>query len=121
MTGQIATSREPLSTRAARVRLGWWLRRDSLRRLRVLGHGVGNIGGHARKSNGAHIGLGHVERGVHCARGAIWASVLHAAVHGRLRVPRVFGSVRRVGAVHGNLRKLLVSRLFWSGSLNTWN
>lgn len=119
MTGKITASCESLPTSAARVRLGWWLRRYRLRRLRVLRHGVGNIGGHAGKSNGAHVGLGHVERGVHCTGRAIRPSVLHAAVHGRLRVPRMLGSVRRVGAIHRNLGELLVSRLFWSGSLNT--
>lgn len=121
MTGKVTASCEALPTSAAWVSLGWWLRRYSLWRLRVLRHGVGKIGGHARKSNGAHVGLGHVERGVHCTGRAVRPSVLHTAVHGRLRVPRMFGSVGRVGAVHRNLGELLVSRLFWSGSLNTWN
>lgn len=82
---------------------------------------MGNIGGHAMESNWAHVWLGHVERGVHCTGRAIRPSVLQAAVHGGLRVPRMLGSVGRVGAIHRNLGELLVSRLFWSGSLNTWN
>lgn len=121
MTGKITASRESLPASAAWVRLGWWLGRYRLGRLCILRHGVGDIGGHARKSNGAHVRLRHMKRSVHCTGRAVRPSILHAAVHGRLRVSRVFGSVRRIGTIHRHLRELLVSRLFWSGSLNTWN
>lgn len=82
---------------------------------------MGDIGGHARESDGAHVRLRHMKRGVHDTRRAIRPSIWHAAIHGRLRVSRMFGSVGRIGTIHRNLGELLVDRLFWSGSMNTRN
>lgn len=119
MTSKITTSRKALSARAAWVSLGWWLGGLDLWRLRVLGHGVGDVGGHSGEANGCHIGLGHVERGVHCTGRAVGSTVLHAAIHRGLGISRVFRSVRGVGTVHGELRELLEGSVLWGCSLNT--
>lgn len=121
MASKIAPSCKSLSTGAARVGLGWRLRGLRLWRLRKLRHGVGDVGSHSGEANRRHVGLRHVERCMHCARRAIGSSVLHVAVHRGLGVSRVLGSVRRVGTVHGKLRKLLEGRVFWVCSLHIWH
>lgn len=118
MACEIATSCETLSTSATRVGFGRRLG-SSLRRLCKLSHGMRHIGSHCWKSHatGSHVGLGHMERGVHDCGRAIRATVLQATIHGRLRVPRVFGTVRGVGTVKRNGGELLGNRLLGGESL----
>lgn len=120
MASQVTPSCEPLSTGAARVCLGWRLRGLRLWRLCKLRHGVGHVGGHSGEANRRHVWLRHVERCVHRARGAIRPSGLHVAIHRRLGISRVFGSVRGVGTIHWELRELLEGRVLWR-SMHGWH
>lgn len=93
VASKVATSREALLTSTALICLRGGLRRG-VRSPPELRRGV-HVRCHGGKchATGSHVRLGHVQRCVHGSWGSVWASVLQIAVHWRLRVSRVFGSV----------------------------